>query len=80
MGVEGFLASEDERAARQLVEQADLITQATDDMPPLFPSRLFGRAAAKHDRLYTAQELAELDRRAHYHLARCRPGVADVVV
>ncbi|MCB4770741.1 NAD-glutamate dehydrogenase [Ancylobacter sp. Lp-2] len=80
MGVEGFLASEDERAARQLVEQADLITQATDDMPPRFASRLFGRAAAEDVRLYTAQELAELARRAHEHLVRRRPGVADVRV
>ncbi|MBS7545362.1 NAD-glutamate dehydrogenase [Ancylobacter oerskovii] len=81
MGVEGFLASEDERAARQLVEQADLITQATEgDMPPRFASRLFGRAAAEDVRLYTAQELAELARRAHEHLARRSPGTADVRV
>ncbi|GLK82038.1 NAD-glutamate dehydrogenase [Ancylobacter defluvii] len=81
MGVEGFLASEDERAARQLVEQADLITQATEgDMPPRFASRLFGRAVAEDVRLYTAQELAELARRAHEHLARRTAGAADVRV
>ncbi|MDR6952019.1 glutamate dehydrogenase [Ancylobacter sp. 3268] len=81
MGVEGFLASEDERAARQLVEQADLITQATEgDMPPRFASRLFGRAAAEDVRLYTAQELAELARRAHEHLARRTAGAADIRV
>ncbi|QFR33188.1 NAD-glutamate dehydrogenase [Ancylobacter sp. TS-1] len=69
MGVEGFFASEDERVARQLVEQADLILQATDgDAPARFASRLFGRAVAEDVRVYTPHELASLARLAYAHL------------
>ncbi len=75
MGVEGFLSTEDERAARQLVEQADLILQATDgSVPAQFASRLFGRAVAEDVRLYTAHELASLALGAYGHLAARRPG------
>ncbi|MDQ0510442.1 NAD-glutamate dehydrogenase [Ancylobacter amanitiformis] len=82
MGVEGFLSTEDERAARQLVEQADLILQATDgDVPTQFASRLFGRAVAEDVRLYTSHELAALALAAHDHLRRRAPGgKADIRV
>ncbi|ADH90101.1 NAD-glutamate dehydrogenase [Ancylobacter novellus DSM 506] len=81
MGVEGFLSTEDERAARQLVEQADLILQATDDsVPGQFASRLFGRAVAEDVRLYTAHELASLALGAYGHLAARRPGAPDIRV
>ncbi|MCS0497411.1 NAD-glutamate dehydrogenase [Ancylobacter sp. MQZ15Z-1] len=81
MGVEGFLATEDERAARQLVEQADLILQATDgEVPPRFAGRLFGRAVAEDVRLYTAHELASLAGRAYAHLKSRRPGAFDIRV
>ncbi|QIB33268.1 NAD-glutamate dehydrogenase [Ancylobacter pratisalsi] len=81
MGVEGFLATEDERAARQLVEQADLILQATDgEVPPHFAGRLFGRAVAEDVRLYTAHELANLAGRAYAHLKARRPGGFDIRV
>lgn len=81
MGVEGFLSTEDERAARQLVEQADLILQTRDaDVAPLFASRLFGRAVAEDVRLYTAHELAGLAQSAYAHLTRRTPGTADVRV
>jgi len=81
MGVEGFLATEDERAARQLVEQADLILQATDgDVPARFAARLFGRAVAEDVRLYTAHELASLAAQAYAHLQRRQPERFDVTV
>ncbi len=81
MGVEGFLSTEDERAARQQVEQADLILQATDgDVPSLFASRLFGRAVAEDVRLYTPHELAALALAAWRHLATRRPGQPDIRV
>ena len=79
MGIEGFLASEDERVARQLVEQADLILQAMDDeVPSQFASRLFGRAVAEDVRLYTPHELVALTRLAFDHLKTRRPGTADI--
>ncbi|WP_029353499.1 NAD-glutamate dehydrogenase [Bosea sp. 117] len=81
MGVEGFLASEDERAARQLVEQADVILDATDDEVPVhFAARLFGRAVAEDVRLYSAHELAELARAAFAHLKRRTTRGADIRV
>ncbi|HEY9214741.1 MAG TPA: NAD-glutamate dehydrogenase [Ancylobacter sp.] len=81
MGVEGFLASEDERAARQLVEQADLILQSVgEDVPPQFASRLFGRAVAEDVRLYSSHELAALARHAFAHLENRKPGSFDIRV
>ncbi len=79
MGVEGFLASEDERVARQLVEQADLILQATDgDVPARFAHGLFGRAVAEDVRVYTPHELAGLARLAYGHLKVRRRDSSDI--
>ncbi len=59
MGIEGFLASDEERAARTLVEQAALILKATDgDVPSSFVPTLFGRTAAEDILVYGAHELA----------------------
>ena len=79
MGVEGFFASEDERVARKLVEQADLVLGATDaHAPPHFASLLFGRAVAEDARVYTAHELASLAGLAYGHLAARQPGRFDI--
>lgn len=79
MGVEGFFASEDERVARQLVEQADLILQATDgDVPARFASRLFDRAVGEDMRVYTPHEIANLARLAYVHLKVRRRDSFDV--
>ncbi|HSI39445.1 MAG TPA: NAD-glutamate dehydrogenase [Xanthobacteraceae bacterium] len=81
MGVEGFLAGEDERAARALIEQADLILKANDGFIPAgFAARLFGQAAPEDVRAYRPQELAALARSAYAHLARRSAGMPDIAV
>jgi glutamate dehydrogenase len=81
MGIEGFLASDEERAARTLVEQAALILKATDgDVPSSFVPTLFGRTAAEDILVYGAHELAALARDSYAHLAQRQPGTPDIRV
>ncbi|MFK8249946.1 NAD-glutamate dehydrogenase [Ancylobacter terrae] len=81
MGIEGFLANEDERAARALIEQTDLILAATDDdVPNDFASRLFAGAVAEDVRLYGPHELAALARQSFRHLQQRAPGRPDIAV
>jgi glutamate dehydrogenase len=79
MPAEGLLGTEEERAARQLIEQAGLLLSALDaDIPKSFLAELFASAAADDVVGYEAQELAELARDAWSFLAVRKPAAPKV--
>jgi glutamate dehydrogenase len=80
MDSDGFHASDEESAARELVRQAALLVENSGDLPRGFVSALFGRAAAEDLVAYSAQEIAALARASFGHLQKRVPGVASVRV
>jgi glutamate dehydrogenase len=80
MDSDGFHASDDESATRELVRQAALIVENSGDLPRGFVAALFGRAAAEDLVAYSAQEIAALARASFDHLQKRASGVASVRV
>ncbi len=80
MDSDGFHASDEESAARELVRQAALVAENSGDLPRGFVAALFGRAAAEDLIAYSAQETAALARASFDHLQKRVPGVASVRV
>jgi glutamate dehydrogenase len=79
MSVEGLLGTEEERAARQLIEQAGGILDTLDPhIPKTFLSQLFARAAADDLLGYEPRTLAQLGQQAWAFLGTRRPGAPKI--
>src|SRR5216684_1284016 len=73
--VPGLVGTEEERAARRLIEQTTtILTGLRDDMPAGFAPALFGRAAPEDLTAYEARELAALAEDAWAFLSDRKPG------
>jgi glutamate dehydrogenase len=80
MDSDGFHASDQENAARELVRQAALVVEDSGDLPRGFVPALFGRAASEDIVAYSAQEIAALARASFDHLKKRVAGAASVRV
>jgi glutamate dehydrogenase len=79
MRLERLLDTEDERAARRLIEQAGtIVTGLYGDMPESFAAQLFARAAPEDLTRYEPRELAALAEEAWAFLKERRPGTGKV--
>src|ERR1043166_3185859 len=79
MRLERLLDTEDERAARRLIEQAGtIVTGLYGDMPESFTAQLFARAAPEDLVRYEPRELAALAEEAWAFLKERKPGTAKV--
>jgi glutamate dehydrogenase len=79
MALEIFLDTEQERAARRLIDQAGtILTGLHGDMPASFAAQLFARAAPEDLARYEARELAALAEEAWGFLAQRRPGAPKI--
>ncbi|HEV3396346.1 MAG TPA: NAD-glutamate dehydrogenase domain-containing protein, partial [Xanthobacteraceae bacterium] len=79
MRLERLLDTEDERAARRLIEQAGtIVTGLYGDMPESFAAQLFARAAPEDLVRYEPRELAALAEEAWAFLKEHRPGAAKI--
>jgi glutamate dehydrogenase len=79
MRLERLLDTEDERAARRLIDQAGtIVTGLYGDMPESFTAQLFARAAPEDLMRYEARELAALAEEAWAFLKERRAGAAKV--
>ena len=75
MAVPGLVGTEEERAARRLIEQTTtILTGLRDDMPAGFAPALFGRAAPEDLTAYEAREVAALAEEAWAFLSDRKPG------
>ena len=75
MAVPGLVGTEEERAARRLIElTTTILTGLRDDMPAGFAPALFGRAAPEDLTAYEARELAALAEEAWAFLSDRKPG------
>jgi glutamate dehydrogenase len=79
MRLERLLDTEDERAARRLIEQAGtIVTGLYGDMPESFTAQLFARAAPEDLTRYEPRELAALAEEAWALLKERKPGTPKV--
>ena len=79
MGVEGLLATEEERAGRRLIEQAGtILTGLRGDMPEAFAATLFARAAVEDLVRYEPRELAALAEDAWLFLKERKAGAPKI--
>jgi glutamate dehydrogenase len=79
MRLERLLDTEDERAARRLIEKAGtIVTGLYGDMPESFAAQLFARAAPEDLTRYEPRELAALAEEAWAFLKERRPGASKV--
>jgi glutamate dehydrogenase len=79
MRLERLLDTEDERAARRLIEQAGtIVTGLYGDMPESFTAQLFARAAPEDLTRYEPRELAALAEEAWAFLKERKSGGAKV--
>src|SRR6201982_1998302 len=79
MRLERLLDTEDERAARRLIDQAGtIVTGLYGDMPESFTAQLFARAAPEDLTRYEPRELAALAEEAWAFLKERKPGAAKV--
>ena len=79
MRLERLLDTEDERAARRLIEQAGtIVTGLYGEMPESFAAQLFARAAPEDLTRYEARELAALAEEAWAFLKERKTGTAKV--
>jgi glutamate dehydrogenase len=79
MRLERLLDTEDERAARRLIEQAGtIVTGLYGDMPESFTAQLFARAAPEDLTRYEPRELAALAEEAWAFLKERKPGTPKV--
>jgi glutamate dehydrogenase len=74
MALQESFASDEERAARRLIEQAGSILRGLLDMPQSFAPLLFARVSPEDLVRYEARELAELAEAAWQFLQERRPG------
>src|SRR5436190_8260965 len=76
MPVEGLLGTEEEQAARRLIERANDTLSALDpNVPKNFLPDLYGRAAADDLAGFPPNMLAQLGKEAWHFLRTRRPGV-----
>ncbi|HXW23390.1 MAG TPA: NAD-glutamate dehydrogenase, partial [Xanthobacteraceae bacterium] len=79
MRLERLLDTEDERAARRLIEQAGtIVTGLYGDMPESFAAQMFARAAPEDLTRYEPRELAALAEEAWAFLKERRPATSKV--
>src|SRR6202047_319647 len=79
MRLERLLDTEDERAARRLIEQAGtIVTGLYGDMPESCTAQLFARAAPEDLTRYEPRELAALAEEAWCFLKERKPGTPKV--
>ena len=79
MSVEGLLGTEEEHAARRLIEQAnDALATLDPAVPKNFLPDLYGRAAADDLVGYEPRMLARLGREAWAFLRTRRPGAPKI--
>jgi glutamate dehydrogenase len=78
MAVEGLLGTDDERAARQLVETASALLAGRADIPKTFLAQLFGRAVAEDLLRYTPAELAQLAANTWAFIGTRKPGAPKI--
>lgn len=79
MNIQGQFGSDDERAARRLIEQAGTILKGLrGDMPESFAPLMFAGVSPEDLVRYEARELAELAEAAWLFLAERKPGVPKI--
>src|SRR4051794_27887735 len=79
MNIQGQFSSDEERAARRLIEQAGTVLKGLrGDMPESFAPLLFAGVAAEDLVRYEARELAELSEAAWLFLAERKPGASKI--
>jgi glutamate dehydrogenase len=78
MAVEGLLGTDDERAARQLVETASALLVGRSEIPKTFLAQLFGRAVAEDLLRYRPAELAQLATNTWGFLGTRKPGAPKI--
>src|SRR5688572_4165366 len=79
MSVEGLLGTEEENAARQLIERAnDLLTNLDPNVPKNFLPGLYGRAVADDLLGYEPKTLAQLGKETWSFLRTRRPGAPKI--
>src|SRR4051812_13542871 len=75
---EGLLGTDEERAARQLVEAASGLLSARADIPKSFLAQLFGGAVAEDLLRYTPEELAAFAATTWSFAGTRRPGAPKI--
>src|SRR5215213_1810488 len=79
MNIQGQFASDDERAARRLVEQAGTILKGPrGDMPESFAPLMYAGASAEDLVRYEARELADMAEAAWLFLQERKPGASKI--
>ena len=79
MSVEGLLGTEEENAARRLIERAnDLLASFDPNIPKNFLSELYGRAVADDLTGYEPKTLAQLGKETWTFLRTRRPGAPKI--
>src|SRR6266571_2971082 len=79
MPIERLLDTDEERAARRLIEQAGtILTGLYGDMPESFAAQLFARAAPEDLVRYEPRELAALAEEAWGFLKERKPGIPKI--
>ncbi len=79
MALEGLLDTEDQRAARRLIERAaTILTGLHGDMPESFAAQMFARAAPEDLARYEPREIAALAEEAWLFLEARSPGTAKI--
>ena len=73
MNIQESFASDDERAARRLIEQAGTVLRGLRDVPDSFAPSLFARVSAEDLVRYEARELADLAEAAWLFLQDRKP-------
>ena len=80
MNVEGFLGSEEERAARRLIDQANEVLKSRDgEVANGFVGRLFAHAAPEDLVGYSPEEIAAIAERAWQFLQQRVPAAASTL-
>src|ERR1044071_5528181 len=78
MAIQESFASDEERAARRLIDQAGNILRGLLDVPSSFAPLLFARVSPEDLTRYEARELADLAEAAWLFLQDRRPGAPKV--
>ncbi|MEA2930356.1 MAG: glutamate dehydrogenase, partial [Hyphomicrobiales bacterium] len=78
MAIQESPASDEERAARRLIEQVGSILNSLRDIPQSFAPLLFARVPPEDFARYEARELAELAESAWRFLQERRPGIPKI--
>ncbi|HKG99457.1 MAG TPA: hypothetical protein VKB08_01865, partial [Bradyrhizobium sp.] len=79
MNIQGQFASDDERAARRLIEQAGTILKGLrGDMPESFAPLMYAGASPEDLVRYEARELADMAEAAWLFLQERKPGASKI--